>query len=344
MERFNNQAMTPVAGRFAARFEDAVEAEVVNEPFASEHPNFIESNTQAISLGDLIDKCVIPTFSDNSMTISHQNFIYSVMMAAEKVFGQLTSAECRVSHAVNGRIASAQYKPVNELLDSEKTLFYQRLAFICHVKNLTREINGQTVHLTIGGCRSYNDDKLLNRQSPQKFKIFVAWSCKVCSNQMIQSDGTTGVIEALTESDIFQKAIELFRSFNPKKEENLKILENLGTTRISEEQFCSIVGRLRLYQALSNDRRRELNLPDFNIGDQAGNKIVQGYVDNPNFGKVNGEDITTWNLLQLSNEACKSAYIARFIDRNVACTDFAIGIQKALEGKKNAYNYEWFLN
>ena len=35
------------------------------------HPNFIESNTQAITLKDLTEKNIIPTFSDNSLTISH---------------------------------------------------------------------------------------------------------------------------------------------------------------------------------------------------------------------------------------------------------------------------------
>lgn len=36
------------------------------------HPNFIESNTQEISLEELTEKNIIPTFSDNSLTISHR--------------------------------------------------------------------------------------------------------------------------------------------------------------------------------------------------------------------------------------------------------------------------------
>ena len=49
------------------------------------HPNFIESNTSAISLEELSEKCIIPTFCNNELTISHQNFIYSVVAAAQKV-------------------------------------------------------------------------------------------------------------------------------------------------------------------------------------------------------------------------------------------------------------------
>ena len=60
------------------------------------HPNFIESNTQAITLKDLTEKNIIPTFSDNSLTISHQNFIGAVTKVANNVFGELTPVECRV--------------------------------------------------------------------------------------------------------------------------------------------------------------------------------------------------------------------------------------------------------
>ena len=54
------------------------------------HSNFIESNTQAITLEDLTEKNIIPTFSDNSLTISHQNFIGAVTKVANNVFGELS--------------------------------------------------------------------------------------------------------------------------------------------------------------------------------------------------------------------------------------------------------------
>lgn len=153
---------------------EIIEAEVIedDEDWGDDHPNFIESNTQAITLEELATKNVIPTFSDNSLTISHQNFIGAVSKIAEQVFGELTPVEIRVSHPIIGRVPSAQHKKASELTDEEKTVFYQRMAWVCHVKNLTREINGQIVHLCIGGVRAYNEDKLYNRQSAMKFKIF----------------------------------------------------------------------------------------------------------------------------------------------------------------------------
>lgn len=322
---------------------DIVEAEVINEEEWDEndnHPNFIESNTQAITLEELTTKNIIPTFSDNSLTISHQNFIGAVTKVAEQIFGEMTVPELRVSHPIIGRIPSAQHKKASELTDEEKTVFYQRMAFCTHVKNLTKTINGQTVHLCIGGVRAYNEDKLYTRASAMKFKIFVGWQVRVCSNLCLTCDGFSGTIECMTEADIMQKSLELFSSFNPNKENTLRLLENLYSTTISEELFCKIIGRMRLYQNLPIEEQKKL--PLLTIGDQAVNAMVKNYVTNQNFGKNTGE-VTCWNLLQFANEAVKSSYIDKWLERNQNCTDFAIGIQKAINGE-DTEGYSWFLN
>lgn len=323
--------------------QDIIEAEVINEEEWDEndnHPNFIESNTQAITLEELTTKNIIPTFSDNSLTISHQNFIGAVTKVAEQIFGEMTVPELRVSHPIIGRIPSAQHKKASELTDEEKTVFYQRMAFCTHVKNLTKVINGQTVHLCIGGVRAYNEDKLYNRASAMKFKIFVGWQVRVCSNLCLTCDGFSGTIECMTEADIMQKSLELFSSFNPNKENTLRLLENLYSTTISEELFCKIIGRMRLYQNLPIEEQKKL--PLLTIGDQAVNAMVKNYVTNQNFGKNTGE-VTCWNLLQFANEAVKSSYIDKWLERNQNCTDFAIGIQKAINGE-DTEGYSWFLN
>ena len=340
--------VSPIAGEITSEKtlgindKDIIEAEVIeDEDWGDKHPNFIESNTQAITLEELTNKNIIPTFCDNTLTISHQNFIGSVVEVAKKVFGELTVPELRVSHPIIGRVPSAQHKKASELRDDEKTTFYQRMAFCAHVKNLTRTINGETVHLCIGGVRAYNEDKLYNRQSAMKFKIFAGWKIRVCSNLCLTCDGNSGTIECLTEADIMQKSLELFTAFNPHKEDTLRLLENLSSTAISEEQFCQIIGRMRLYQFLPLAEQKQL--PPLTIGDQAVNAMVKNYISNPNFGKKEGVDFTAWNLMQLANEAVKQSYIDKWLDRNQNCTDFAIGIQKALNGE-DTEGYSWFLN
>ena len=348
MKKETTTVVSPIVGEITSdktlgiNDKDIIEAEVIEEEeWGDNHPNFIESNTQAITLEELTTKNIIPTFCDNTLTISHQNFIGSVIGVAKKVFGELTTPELRVSHPIIGRIPSAQHKKASELRDDEKTTFYQRMAFCAHVKNLTRTINGETVHLCIGGVRAYNEDKLYNCQSTMKFKIFVGWQVRVCSNLMLTCDGNSGTIDCMTEADIMQKSLELFNGFNPHKEDTLRLLENLSSTTISEEQFCQIIGRMRLYQFLPLAEQKQL--PPLTIGDQAVNAMVKNYISNPNFGKKEGEDFTAWNLMQLANEAVKQSYIDKWLDRNQNCTDFAIGIQKALNGE-DTEGYSWFLN
>ena len=322
--------------------DDIEEAVVIENTDPNNHPNFIESNTSAITLEELSEKSIVPTFADNSLTVSHQSFIESVMEAGKNVFGDLTPVEIRVSHPINGRVPSALQKKASELTDDEKTVYYQRMAFLCHVVGLSRTINNQLVHLTIGGVRAYNEDRLYGRQCPMKFKIFVAWQVRVCSNLMVSCNGFTGNLECMTTSDIKEKALELFSGFDPAKDDELRTLEALGNTSITEEQFCKIIGRLRLYQVLPNTTKAELALPTITVGDTAVNAVVRGYVENPNFKKEDGSDtITLWQMLQFFTEAVKQTYIDKWLDREKESLDFMYGLQRAIDGTNP--EYAWFL-
>ena len=311
------------------------------DPDPDNHPNFIESNTNAITLEELSNN-LIPTWADNSLTISHTNFIRTVRAAAEQVFGNLTPVEIRTSHPIQGRRPEAIHKKQNELTENDKTIYYQRMAFISHVIGLSREVNGQIVNLTIGGVRNYADEQLYRTATPQKFKVFVGWQVRVCSNMMLTCSGNSGVIQCLTEADVFQKTMELFTTFNPEQENILTQLGNLQSTRMTEQQFCNIIGRMRLYQALPVAEQHLL--PPILLGDQAMNEATRGYFANPNFCKREGEDgISCWNFLQLMTEAVKSSYIDKFTDRNQNAVDITLGIQNALNGTDEE-GYSWFLS
>ena len=176
-----------------------------------------------------------------------------------------------------------------------------------------------------------------------RFQVFCGYSVRVCSNLCLTCSGLAGKLECMTTSDIKEKALELFSGFDPEKEDNLRSLENLGNTSITEEQFCKIVGRLRLYQALPNNAKTELGLPNVLLGDQAVNNVVRGYVENPNFKKEdNSDSITLWQMLQLCNESVKQAQIDKWLTRNQCVTDFVFGLQRVLTGESQ--EYAWFLS
>ena len=308
------------------------------------HPNFLEGPSQEVSMDELAFRNIIPTFSDNTLTISHQKFIETTRKAAEAIFGpdSITLAETRCSHPIIGRIPSAQNKKASELLDHERTIFYQRLAWISQISHITTSMNGQQVSLTIGGTRSYHEDKLYTRQNPQHFRLFIGFRVRVCSNMMLTTDGVSENLLCMTEADIFQKAVELFSRFNEVKEETLYNLESLNRTWLTQEQLCKIIGRLRLYQALPSAQQKAL--PQVLLGDSVVNAATRQYISNPNFGMGEGDGtISCWQLMNLLNEAAKNSYSDLWIDRNVNCTTFATGIANALNGN-DSQGYGWFLN
>jgi len=94
---------------------------------------FIEANTQEVQLFNLKNDCVIPVFSkDNEKTIAHFEFINITQECIAKVFPHhsLDKPEIRVSHQIKGRTPDAIHKNVKDLLDHERTQYFERMAFI----------------------------------------------------------------------------------------------------------------------------------------------------------------------------------------------------------------------
>ena len=96
---------------------------------------FIEANTKEVSIRHLQSDCVVPVFSkDNEVTISHPAFVETVHEAAQQFFrGEaIDSPEIRVSHIIKGRIPEAIHKPVNQLLETDKTIYYERMMSVSY--------------------------------------------------------------------------------------------------------------------------------------------------------------------------------------------------------------------
>ena len=99
-------------------FNDAEEAVIIeDEPVKTKAcVNFLEANTSAISMDELSSTCVVPTWGNQELTISHQDFISTVHDAACSFFSGETvnDPDIRVSHIVRGRIPSALHKKSSE--------------------------------------------------------------------------------------------------------------------------------------------------------------------------------------------------------------------------------------
>ena len=300
--------------------------------------NFLEANTNAITLEELAEQCVVPTWANQELTISHQDFINTVHDAACNVFAgeTINNPEIRVSHIVRGRIPSALGKRSSELLDSEKTQFYQRLAFAFTIPSLHECIDGQRLELCIGGVRNYSDLNLYRtNRGMEKFAIYLGWRVNVCSNQVLTGDGVRLNIEVMSLHDLYKAVLDLFYNFNLEKD--IQLLQSLTQTRLTESQFAQIVGRMRLYQALPSYLQREI--PKLLITDSQINNVCRDYYNNPNFGHKDNT-ISLFDFHNLLTTANKSSYINDYVQRGINATEITVGIGKALQGDSE---YSWFL-
>ena len=331
----------PTAHENRSRF-DFADAEVVEPiaevPIKQSSVSFLDANTNAISLEELASTCVVPTWGSMETTISHQDFISCVHDAASDFYkGEtLNTPEIRVSHIVRGRTPNALGKKASELLESEKTQFYQRLAFAFTIPTIYETLNGQKLELCVGGVRNYSDLNLYRQtRGTEKFSIFVGWRVHICSNQILTGEGTKLSFEVMDVKDIYKNTMELLYSFIPAKD--IHLMQTLSNTYLTESQFAQIVGRMRLYQALPQAQLRKI--PRLLITDSQINSVCRDYYRNESFGMKDNQ-ISMFDFHNLITESNKSSYIDTYLQRAVNATDVAVGINNALHGDSK---YSWFI-
>ena len=299
---------------------------------------FIEANTKEVSTDHLQKDCIIPVFSkDNEVTISHQSFIAAVLDAAYRVFPfeKSSSPAIRVSHIVKGRIPEAIHKPVSQLLDSDKTIYYERMMFCFDIPTIHQDIAGCTLNLTIGGVRAYNEQNLYAKKSPEKFKIFIGFKNLVCCNLCVSTDGYMSALRVMDPSALVNAAEGLFRSYA--MEQHLALMTAYQGCALTESQFAQFLGRSRMYQYLSTKEKKAI--PEMLMTDTQIGLVARSYYVDEHFGK-NGDAISLWQLYNLFTGANKSSYIDNFLDRASNATDLTTGLARALRGDPT---YSWFL-
>jgi len=305
---------------------------------ALKYNSFIEGNTQAVTLEEIQRDHVIPVFvKDNEPAISHAEFIEIVSQASEDMFGvQERSPAIRVSHPIKGRTPEARNKRAVELQEHEKTLYYQRLAFLVELNNLQQNIDGNLLKLTVGGVKSYNEDNFSNSKgADEHFKVFIGFKNTVCTNLCIWSDGFTESITARSSEELYNKVIELIRKYDAVT--HISELQRFSELELSESEFAHVIGRSRLYNYLQPEEKKLI--PQLKLNDTIISKVAEQFYKDPNFRVVNNR-ISLWRLFNLFTGANKSSYIDTFLTRNANAHDFVKSLADALDHKQES----WFLN
>jgi hypothetical protein len=317
--------------------EEAVVVEDVTRTPKTLH--FIEANTLEVDLNHLANDCITPVFAkDNELTINHAQFIETIQEAVQDFFKGETvdNADVRVSHIIKGRTPDALHKKANELLETDKTIYYERCAFSIDVPTIYQDVNGNRLNLSIVGVRAYNQMNLYSKKVPELFRLAIGFKNQVCCNMCIFSDGYKDDLRVNSTTDLYRAALELFNNYNIAKQ--IHLMQQLGNTTMTEHQFCQILGKMRLYQCLPTGVQK--HLPRMLLTDTQINSVAKAYINDSNFGGESGE-LNMWNFYNLLTGANKSSYIDSFLDRSLNASEIAMGINAALHGDET---YKWFID
>ena len=320
--------------------QDIIEVEPVLSRREVKRLPFIEANTKEVTIEHLKNECIVPVFSkDNEITISHPNFIETVWEAANRVFPNesIELPEIRVSHIIKGRTPEAILKSVKDLLEEDKTIYYERMMFCFEIPSIHEDINGNRLNLTIGGVRAYNHENLYSKKGMEKFKIFIGFKNMVCCNMCVSTDGFKSELKVMDVHSLFNAAIQLFQDYNASK--HLYYMGAFKDSYMTEHQFAQFLGKSRLYQYLPPEQKKRL--PQMLMTDTQIGIVAKSFYNDDNFSLPDNQgEISMWNVYNLLTGANKTSYIDNFLDRAYNATQLADGLNKALYGESE---YTWFI-
>jgi hypothetical protein len=308
-------------------------------PKANKRSSFIEANTIACSLEEIKSKHIIPVFvKDNEPLIAHDEFIDAASSITADVFHgeRILKPNIRVSHPIKGRVPEAKDKPASQLYEWEKTLYYERMMFVIEVPSMQAEIGGNTLSLTIGGVKAFNQDNLYSRsQSEQHFKIFIGFQNKVCTNLCVWTDGLMNDVKVNSVAQLQLAIRTLIESYNHGF--HLQRLEDFTHHALTEQQFAQLIGRCRMYNHLPADVKKDI--PTMLFGDTQMSAVVKDYYSDESFCRYANGDINLWKLYNLFTGANKSTYIDSFLDRSLNAFNFVEQVRHGLERRNTC----WYL-
>lgn len=300
---------------------------------------FIEANTVGGDLGEMKTKHLIPVFNkDGEPLISQVEFIEAVHEEVHAAFPaeRILEPQIRLSHPILGRVPEARDKPARELEEHEKTIHYERMAFVLEIASIREEIEGETLALTVGGIKAYNEDNLYNKKGAEEhFKIFIGFQVKVCTNLCVWTDGYQGKLKVKNLRELKAGINQLITSYDAIT--TLQRMSELKDYALTEQQFAHLIGRCRMYQFLSSGDKRKV--PELLMNDSQIGTVCRDYYRDRSFSRQ-GDSINLWRLYNLLTNANKSTYIDSLVDKNVGASEFVSSLATALKHKEE----HWFLN
>lgn len=319
---------------------DNIIQEIATEQATSSSKRFIGANTIEASLVDIQHNHIVPSYiKDYEPLISIGDFVQSTYDVVKHYLEgeEILAPSIRLSHEIRGRIPEARHKQASELLEHEKTIFYERAMFVIDIPSITQEIDGQPMHLSIGGVKSYSEDNFNSKKGAlESFKLFVGFQVKVCNNMCIWTDGTKLGVKVRSIGELMDTTMEMLNNYNP--QEHIEQLNSLTNYYLTEKQFALMLGRARLYNFLPYSLKKQI--PPLLYTDTQISNVAKDYFQDNSFCRNEQGDISLWKVFNLLTNSNKASYIDQFLGRAVNAYDFTQQIANAVERKQES----WYLS
>lgn len=301
---------------------------------------FIQANTVDMSLEEISQNHIIPVFArDNEPLIGHADLIEITSSAVGDYFHgeQILKPSIRVSHPIKGRVPEARNKPADQLQEWERTIYYERMAFVIELPSISDVVGGNRLTLTVGGVKAYNLDNLNSRKgTDEKFKLFIGFQNKVCTNLCVWTDGTLLDVGVKSPDQLRMYIRKMIEEYN--HQHHLYHLKEFCSHSLTEQQFATLIGRCRMYHHLPPASKAEI--PALLLGDTQINAVCKDYYRQGSFCRDADGSINLWRLYNLFTGANKGTYIDSFIDRASNAFDFTYSLKLALQEQR----FNWYLS
>lgn len=300
---------------------------------------FINANTIEMPLQEIKKNHIIPVYhKTNETVISQIDFLETVVDVVKKAFPgeRILNPDIRVSHPVKGRIPEAKDKPAKDLQEYEKTIYYERMAFMIEFPDITDIIDGNRVCMTVGGIKNYGSDNLSGRKGDESFKVLIGFQNKICLNLCVWSDGVIGDLKVKNKAQLNSAIYSLFASYDAVS--HLQSIRRLENVQISAKDFAQLIGRCKMYPYLPKNIQKDVHPMDFTESQIS--QITKGFYWDDDFCCDMYGNINLWRLFNLFTRANKSSYIDTFLDRSINAYNFVEDIRNCIETKEK----NWYLN
>jgi len=227
-------------------------------------------------------------------------------------------------------------KPAELLTEEEKTIYFERCAFMFEVPGITTNVNGNKLSLSVGGVRAYNHENLYGKKTEEHFKVFIGFKNHVCINLCISTDGLLDDLRVMSVQELFNRLFQLITRFDAERQ--LNQLKKLSEYELSEHQFAQLIGRSRLYNFLPQKQKKDIE--KLHLSDTQISMVARDYYQDKSFCRSEDGNIDMWKVYNLFTSANKSSYIDTFLDRTTGSFIFIAELINHLRSSTTS----WYLS